>query len=450
MMSSRLPLLPSHSGKDVVAWSGDRAITAARFLDDVEYLAKRLPAKRYVLNLCKDRYFFLVGFSAALVAGHVSLMPPNRTPTVLRQLKARFNDLYCLTDGDECTNDMAAIRVGRAPEGVAAAASFHIPRDAVAAMVFTSGTTGRPRPYEKTWSSLVHVARSIAASFGIDENCRLTALATVPPQHMFGLEASIMLPLQNGGVVHAAHPFFPEDVRTAMESCPTPHFLVTTPFHLRTCLEAGLRFPVPQFVLSATAALNRSLAAMAEAEIGAPVFEIYGCTETGAIGTRRTVESDAWELIAGISATVEGNEATITGRHLTDSVPLADYVELLEDGRLRLIGRKADLVNVAGKRTSLSDLNQKLLEIEGVKDGCFFVPDTPDQSVSRLVALVVAPALSRQQLMAELRERVDPVFLPRPLYLVDRLPRSATGKVTRAELQAMAARHKRVSLRSAG
>jgi acyl-coenzyme A synthetase/AMP-(fatty) acid ligase len=112
-----------------------------------------------------------------------------------------------------------------------------------------------------------------------------------------------------------------------------------------------------------------------------------------------------------------------------------------------LHGRHADLVNIAGKRTSLAYLNQQLNAIPGVQDGVFLLPreDSPDR-IGRLTALVVAPGLSPAQLTQALRERIDPVFLPRPLLFVAALPRNATGKlpsqVTQdllASLQAQAA-----------
>jgi acyl-coenzyme A synthetase/AMP-(fatty) acid ligase len=56
------------------------------------------------------------------------------------------------------------------------------------------------------------------------------------------------------------------------------------------------------------------------------------------------------------------------------------------------------------------------------------------------MALVVAPNLSERQVLAALAERLDPVFLPRPLLRVDRIPRNETGKVTRETLLALTAR----------
>ncbi|MGQ0810317.1 MAG: AMP-binding enzyme, partial [Nitrospiraceae bacterium] len=52
----------------------------------------------------------------------------------------------------------------------------------------------------------------------------------------------------------------------------------------------------------------------------------------------------------------------------------------------------------------------------------------------RLTAFVVAPGMSAAAILAKLRQRIDPAFLPRPLYLVEALPRNETGKLTRQNL----------------
>jgi acyl-coenzyme A synthetase/AMP-(fatty) acid ligase len=65
-----------------------------------------------------------------------------------------------------------------------------------------------------------------------------------------------------------------------------------------------------------------------------------------------------------------------------------------------------------------------------------FEPDAAGATARRVAALVVAPTLDRASILAALRETVDPVFLPRPLHLVQSLPRNATGKLPRAALLA--------------
>jgi acyl-coenzyme A synthetase/AMP-(fatty) acid ligase len=118
--------------------------------------------------------------------------------------------------------------------------------------------------------------------------------------------------------------------------------------------------------------------------------------------------------------------------HLPEPVSLQDLIEPADDGSFRLIGRARDLVKIAGKRASLADLTQQLLSVEGVTDAVIFMPGDE----GRCAALAVAPAASREQILATLALHVDPAFLPRPLKLVAKLPRNEAGKLPRAALLA--------------
>jgi acyl-coenzyme A synthetase/AMP-(fatty) acid ligase len=260
-------------------------------------------------------------------------------------------------------------------------------------------------------------------------------LGTVPPQHMYGLESTVLMPLQCGAALHAGRPFYPADICAALESLPRPRMLVTTPYHLRALLAEQATLPAVDQLLSATAPLSQDLAREAESRFGAPLFEIYGCTETGQLASRRTATGLEWHTLAEVRLRREGQMVWAEGGHIDSPTGLSDIIELIGDGRVSttflLHGRHADLVNIAGKRTSLAYLNHQLNAIPGVRDGVFLLPreDGPDR-IGRLTALVVAPGLTPAVLTQALRERIDPVFLPRPLLLVDALPRNATGKLS--------------------
>jgi len=142
-------------------------------------------------------------------------------------------------------------------------------------------------------------------------------------------------------------------------------------------------------------------------------------------------------LFDGLRLAARGDEHVLSAPYLPEDVVLQDRIELLDPQRFRLLGRKADQVNVAGKRTSIAALNAALLAIEGVRDGTFFLPEGAETTggVGRLTAFVVAPGLTSAELQAALRKCIDPAFLPRPLYMVDSLPRSENGKLARADLE---------------
>ena len=132
----------------------------------------------------------------------------------------------------------------------------------------------------------------------------------------------------------------------------------------------------------------------------------------------------------------EDTVSTAFGGHVEGEVPLSDMLELIDEQHFLLHGRHADLVNIAGKRTSLAYLNHQITAIPGVTDAAFFLPDEESPTgITRLTAFVVAPGLESRQLLSELRQRIDPIFLPRPLVFVDTLPRNSTGKLPRGQLQ---------------
>ena len=95
MAAATLPLIRGFPSGAAFAYRDGRAVAVETFLGDVAQVAGALPARRYVLNLCTDRYRFAVGFAAALLRGQVSLLPPNETPDVIARVAAQYPDVYC-------------------------------------------------------------------------------------------------------------------------------------------------------------------------------------------------------------------------------------------------------------------------------------------------------------------------------------------------------------------
>jgi acyl-coenzyme A synthetase/AMP-(fatty) acid ligase len=253
----------------------------------------------------------------------------------------------------------------------------------------------------------------------------------------------VLIALQSGAAIDAAHPFYPADICSALAATPQPSMLVTTPTHLKVLLASGLDIPAPDLVLSATAPMPPQLAIETEARLKAPLLEIYGSTETGQIAWRRTTRTAGWTLFPGVSLRADQGRIWAAGGHVGDAVVMADELELVDDAHFLLHGRTADLVNIAGKRSSLGYLNHQLNAIPGVVDGAFYMPDDSCQDkVVRLMAFAVAPGLETPHLMSALRQRIDPLFMPRPMVLLDRLPRNSTGKLPRSTLEALAHEHK--------
>ena len=441
-MSAELPLIAGFAAGDRIGWSGGEPVSAAQFCAAARELAARLPPRRFVINLCHDRVRFALGLAAALIARQTSLLPPSGAAGALQDLQAAHPDGYCLADEAELPAGLPAILV---PPFRPAAAAFEIPSlpaAQAAYIAFTSGSTGRPQPHSSTWGSLVGAARRFGQAAGLAAGARGSVLGTVPPQHVYGLETTVIMPLQFGAAMHPGRPLLPADIAAALQELPEPRWLVTTPAHLRTCVGAGAVLPLPAGILCATMPLAADLAAQAEALARAPVHEFYGSTETGVIATRRTAQGQRWRTCEGIRLEQRGEDTWAAGGHLLAPARLPDRIALTgtEFGatEFTLLGRPEDMVKIAGKRASLEDLNRQLLGVRGVRDGVFFLPEARGARTARLAALVVAPGCAARDLLAALRGRIDAAFLPRPLLIVEALPRNATGKVTREALLALA------------
>lgn len=381
-----------------------------------------------------------------MVRGQITLLPGSRDAAAVASLLADYPALYVVAD--DAMDDHPATHFTYPPlldqDGGCQVPVF--PPEQIAAVLFTSGSTGRPNPSPRRWGRLVTSSLAAGAALGIKHHRGAAVVATVPHAHSYGLEFAVMLPLQHGLLLTADRPFFPADVASAL-TCSLgvngPGLLVTTPVHLRTLvLDAAPSTHSPElghsvragFVLSATAPLSAALAAQAETTFCAPVFEIYGCSEAGQLATRRTITGPVWRCLKAIHLHQDAAGTWASGPH-EDDVLLGDALELVDDKTFTLLGRMADMVNIAGKRGSLAYLTSELMAIDGVEDGVFLMPDDGAEGVtSRLAAVVVAPGLDPAAILSQLRNRIDPAFLPRPLHIVNILPRNALGKLTRSEI----------------
>ena len=437
---STSPLISEHGLDDVFAWRASGPVSVREFLSDAHALASRLPAGGWQLNLCDDRYHFAVGFVAGLLAGKVSLQPSSQSPETLQRLAADHPGTTWLADKPaELPGLIGTVFPDLATLSRPAVQEMPQIDDAqTVAILFTSGSTGLPQPHHKTWGKLVLNGRAEAAALRLLQRPQ-TIVGTVPTQHSYGFESTFLVALHGGCRFSAAKPFYPQDIVAALQAVPRPRTLVTTPFHLSVLLASDLPVPPLDLVLSATAPLSPDLARRAEARCGAPVHEIYGSTESSALASRRTLDGAAWHPLHAVRLEHEDDTTHASGGHVEGRVPLADVIESCADGTFLLHGRHADLVNIAGKRTSMAWLNHQIGALPGVVDAAFFLPDEADDAdgVTRLAAFVVAPSLDAREIMAGLRQRLDAIFLPRPLVRVDALPRNTTGKLTRQALQAL-------------
>ena len=421
---------------------GDHDVTVGEFLARAARIGASLTAGTPVLNLCERRPAFLAAYAAALQAGCTTLLPASRAAEVLDELRGRYPGCVTLDDAEGAAHGAAA---GPPPPRSPAVAG-----ELVAMIGFTSGSTGAPSRHEKRWrvvaASTAHNAARLRAALPPAAAGSLPwIVGTVPSQHMYGMELTVLLPLLGGMAIHGARPLLPADVAAALADVPEPRILVSTPAHLRAIVAACIPLPPVAVTVCATAPLDAALALAVERATGGALVEMFGSTETCILGSRRTASEPGWTPYPGVVFAADETGTEVRAPWFGQPERLQDFIETGADGRFALRGRSADLVEVAGKRASLAELTQRVLDVPGVSDAVVFQPETSVGLVRRLAAVVVARGLTTDDLRAALAPAIDPVFMPRPLLLVAALPRTAAGKLPRAVLTELLAANSRVS-----
>ncbi len=420
-------------------------VSAQTFMGHVLAVANALPSCGYVINICTNRYLFTVSFCAVILRSQVNLLPPNKKILMQQFLLERYGDCYVIHDGCEVYSGVTDIDIRKQ--------SFtqlwmkdawpEIALNQLSAISFTSGSTGESRPNYKTWGCLVAGAAINARYMLAGGGETLYQVATVPPQHMWGLETSVLLPLFYPVCVADTKPLFPYDIQQQLLHGHGPRMLVTTPIHLRALVLSGLTFARVDLILCATSPLDNALAVAAEQLFSTEVREVYGCSEVGSMAFRRTAKESYWQRYDDIIfSQLKENDISFTfvnADHLPEPVCLQDSIVMQTDILFSLQGRVGDNINIAGKRGSLADINNLLLRFPDIIDGVVFMPESSESdAVVRLSALVVLPpAISVDNVLRYLQQQLDDAFVPRPIIKVNRLPREENGKLSRQQLQSI-------------
>ncbi len=418
-------------------------ITRRELLSHVLSVSKKLPEKAYAINLCQNRYLFIVAYLAVIIRKQISLLPPNQSPRTISDLLAGYAHSYCITDERVSTPDTRGIA------SASGSLSFNdqdfflmsseiitpdsdifplIDIDRTISISFTSGSTGKPKAIEKNWREFQSGAELALKQFSLSDQTA-TLVSTVPAQHMYGLETSLFWPLFSGLSIHDSRPFYPEDINNCLKSLSRPGILVSTPAHLQACTKVNSSWPEINRLLSSTAPLSPVLAQQVETTFQAPLYELFGSTETLSFASRRAVKSKQWQTYEGIRLREQKSNFVISGGHIPNPVKLDDRFLLHDDRSFSVLGRSDDLIKIAGKRASLAELNLILNHIDGIDDGLFF-----HFRNERLSAIVVSD-LPKKTILTELKQSIDAVFLPRMIYYVPAVPRNRMGKINQTELQ---------------
>jgi acyl-coenzyme A synthetase/AMP-(fatty) acid ligase len=426
------------SSTDVFAVCNGKNISYASFWQHVSRMRTLLPKLPYLINYCEDRYLFCVALFAAALNGSITLLPPSKSSGIVVELEHEYGCLCAISDQqlsgfsiDQLIINQALLDQQISTATLPECNNTMLDPQQVMVIAFTSGSTGHPKAQLKHWGDFVDCAQRAIQQLGF-ENQQFAMLSTTPPQHMFGLETSVMWPFISQLILVNQRPFYPEDIRLAIQSMPYPVILCSTPTHLRACIRSAGQWTNLAAIICSTAPLSPMLAKQIETGMGVELHELFGSTETLSYATRRTTQHSAWTPYSDVKLETHANGVQLNAAYLQQPVLLDDMLNIQTNGHFKVVGRATDLVKVGGKRASIAELNQRLQAIPGITDGCFFRIERADAEL-RLGAIVVSK-LDIEIIIKTLKQHLDEVFLPRTVYYTDTIPRNSMGKLVDAEI----------------
>ncbi len=313
-----------------------------------------------------------------------------------------------------------------------------------ALIMFTSGSTGAPTAIHKSFEQLNGEMVLLETQWGREAAGTLT-LGTVSHHHMYGLPFRLLWPLVSG------RPFLNQGLIYLEQLLALRQFrstLISSPAHLDHLPET-LDWPAVQRsiqrVFSAGAPLSPAAAESCSQRMSAVITEIYGSTETGAVAFRDPVHAGPWQPLPGVTVkSVQGKLAVNSPAVDRDRwLVTEDLCEIDAGGRFRLTGRADRIVKVAGKRVSLTAIESALGAHPWVEKVAILLLQQRKSRIGAVVRLTdqgIAALVDRgrraigKELLAGLKDSVEPVALPRYWRFVSTMPVNPQGKTTASEL----------------
>jgi malonyl-CoA/methylmalonyl-CoA synthetase len=368
------------------------------------------------------------------------------------------------------------LRVPSLLDGVRALEADAPAADAVAMILYTSGTTGAPKGALLTHANLDAQTRILEEAWAISASDVL--LHALPMHHLHGIVVALLTTLLAGGSVIALPKFDPSALldaaarATVLMAVPTMYARIADTVdggdvETRARWSASLR--ALRLMTSGSAALPVSLAEKLRSIAGVIPLERYGMTEigmalsspldpggrcAGRVGTplpsvEVRIVDDAGHAASGPGELRVRGPSVFAGYHRRESETreafadgwfrTGDVGERDVEGSVRLLGRSSvDILKSGGEKVSAVEVEETLREHEALADVAVVgVPD--DLWGDRIVAFVVRKAgadVDEATLRAFAKARLAPFKVPKEVRFVEALPRNAMGKVQKRALLA--------------
>jgi len=391
-----------------------------------------------------DRAVMAAALLSSLAGGPTLVIPYAFTAGVLDELHSLTGFTTIVSDthviapaGCRCIQPSTGPDHWAAPESFAAKTG-----DSVWVGLFTGGSTGAPRMWTKTVRNLLAESLSIVAHYGLASSDRL--VATVSPNHIYGLLYTVLAPLLASASVAPETPSFPAEVESVVKES-NASILVSVPAHYHGLNGHPLTPCSLRLGISSGGKLAVEDAAAFTQQTGADVAEIYGSTETGGIAQRvRATGQRNFQPCPGIDITINANRLKVRSDYLSPGLPLdaegfftvGDRVRADGGNRFELLSRQDGIVKVSGRRVDLEAVRESLKRRPGITDA-LAIAFPVGRGRENLVVAIVEGSPDTVDIASLRLDDLELYARPRYIKLVDKIPLTPAGKYDRKSIEAL-------------
>lgn len=396
---------------------------------------------RVVICLCTcDKALIAAALVASLAGGPRLILPYAFSRQALEEVLETMAVSFLLTDRP---GDYPAGSEVITPAMLRRDATIHdtfIDLDEPFLMLFTGGSTGKPKVWSKTPRNILSEALYMSGKFDISPDDLF--LSTVPPQHIYGFLFSVLIPfISSSRVLDGVYTFPREILRAAKDYGAS--ILVSVPVHYRVLKTDDLQRHDLRMAFSSAGVLDKEDSAYFHCKTGLDVIEIYGSTETGGVATRRRLrDGEFWSALDPVNWKIRNGRLHVRSEFISPALHrdtagfymTADCADSDGYDRFVLRGRADAIVKIGGKRVDLTAVQAKLKQIQGVFDAVVISIPTGNGRQNELAALV-ATHLDVLQLRQHIAAVSEDYAVPKRFVVVEEIPVTFTGKYNLAMIE---------------
>jgi uncharacterized membrane protein/acyl-CoA synthetase (AMP-forming)/AMP-acid ligase II len=351
-------------------WSKGSFKTWHNFLVDTAKMRTAIdsrPAQEWILH-CEDYWYFLCTFAALLQCRKTVFLTQNITSEFIAEIKKpgvgfltdqRLADSLYIPDLIEKGDIPSEQQIRTVPV---------IDSDETKIMMYTSGSTGRPKAVLQRMTEFEQDNAFIISKWG-DEFLKRKLVTTVSQHHIYGFLFGISLPFACGVPFRRTRIEFPEEFE---KLCDESYMIIAVPAFLKRTVEIEEKLNMKDpFIFTSGGVLLPEVAERTNAVFGFWPVEVYGSTETSGIAYRQSKNGLEWTPFenAKIWKGADGC-LVIISPYIKDPAGFstADLVDILPDGRFLMKGRSDSIVKIEEKRISMTEVENRLLQSNLVKD----------------------------------------------------------------------------------